>query len=254
MASYSMEDIDVIRRRSGLSYQEAVSMLDYHNGDVLRVLIDLEKKGKLKEEGKMETAQTTYTGEKGKNKFMNFIQKMYRIRVKVQKGQTTIANLSVLYVALAVILFSPHLAILSLILGLLLGYRITIDQNDEAFRQEEAGDLVRTAADNVRNAVNTVSREIGNAMGKAQDRGAESAKEEARETREIPVNPAAADEIKSPLNTAMPDLNAGILHDLDRKMNGPNVPVIQVPVQTESVDGSVRVNEEPNGYFTASVG
>ena len=251
MASYSVEDIDIIRRKSGLSYQEAVSMLDYHNGDVVRVLIDLEKKGKLKEDGKMENVQKSFTEGKSRSKFVNFIQKLYRIRMKVQKGETVIANLSVLYVGLAVILFSPHLAILSLILGLLLGYRITVDQNDPEFREQEAGDLVRTAADNMRNAVNTVSREIGNAMGKAQEQGAKPAQ---AEKKEAAARTAAEEEISSSLNTAMPDLNAGILHDLDRKVNGPDVPVIQVPVQTESMDGQVQVNEEPNGYFTATVG
>ena len=32
MASYTIEDIELIRRKSGISYQEAVSLLDYHNG------------------------------------------------------------------------------------------------------------------------------------------------------------------------------------------------------------------------------
>ena len=49
MATYSMEDIELIRRKSGITYEEAVSMLDYHNGDVARVLIDLEKNGRLHE-------------------------------------------------------------------------------------------------------------------------------------------------------------------------------------------------------------
>ena len=31
MASYTIEDIELIRRKSGISYQEAVSLLDYHN-------------------------------------------------------------------------------------------------------------------------------------------------------------------------------------------------------------------------------
>lgn len=36
MASYTIEDIELIRRKSGISYQEAVSLLDYHNGNVAR--------------------------------------------------------------------------------------------------------------------------------------------------------------------------------------------------------------------------
>lgn len=45
MASYTIEDIELIRRKSGISYQEAVSLLDYHNGNVARALVDLERNG-----------------------------------------------------------------------------------------------------------------------------------------------------------------------------------------------------------------
>ena len=56
MASYSMEDIELIRRRSGMSYEEAIALLDYHDGSVARALVDLERNGRLKEEEKkMET-------------------------------------------------------------------------------------------------------------------------------------------------------------------------------------------------------
>ena len=48
MASYTIEDIELIRRKSGISYQEAVSLLDYHNGNVARALVDLERNGRLK--------------------------------------------------------------------------------------------------------------------------------------------------------------------------------------------------------------
>ena len=48
MEPYTIEDIELLRQKSGLSYQEAVALLDYHNGSVARALIDLEKHGRLK--------------------------------------------------------------------------------------------------------------------------------------------------------------------------------------------------------------
>ena len=100
MATYSMEDIELIRRKSGITYEEAVSMLDYHNGDVARVLIDLEKNGRLHEvnTGTTRAPEPQMNGNKKGGKFMNFIQKMLRTRIKVRKGDTTIINLSVLFV------------------------------------------------------------------------------------------------------------------------------------------------------------
>ena len=66
MESYSIEDIELLRRKSGLSYQEAVALLDYHNGSLARALIDLEKSGRLKEDdGREETgSREKKTGQK----------------------------------------------------------------------------------------------------------------------------------------------------------------------------------------------
>ena len=50
MEAYTIEDIETIRKKSGLTYQEAVALLDYHNGSLARALIDLEKNGRLKED------------------------------------------------------------------------------------------------------------------------------------------------------------------------------------------------------------
>lgn len=51
MERYTIEDIELIRRKSGISYQEAVALLDYHNGNVARALVDLERNGRIKPEG-----------------------------------------------------------------------------------------------------------------------------------------------------------------------------------------------------------
>ena len=53
MASYTIEDIELIRRKSGISYQEAVALLDYHNGNVARALVDLERNGRIKPEAEV---------------------------------------------------------------------------------------------------------------------------------------------------------------------------------------------------------
>ena len=50
MDAYTIEDVELLRRKGGMTYQEAVALLEYHNGDLARALIDLEKNGRLKEE------------------------------------------------------------------------------------------------------------------------------------------------------------------------------------------------------------
>ena len=54
MASYTIEDIELLRKKSGMTYQEAVALLDYHDGNLARALIDLEKNGRLKEDTHMD--------------------------------------------------------------------------------------------------------------------------------------------------------------------------------------------------------
>ena len=48
MAKYTIEDIEILRQKSGISYEEAVNLLEYHNGSLARALVDLEKNGLLK--------------------------------------------------------------------------------------------------------------------------------------------------------------------------------------------------------------
>ena len=257
MASYAMEDIELIRRKSGMTYEEAVSMLDYHNGDTARVLIDLERNGRLKEGNAEQTRDTQETNGKKGGKVMSFVQKMIRTRIKVRKGNTLIINLSVLFVAAAALLMGLHrafgIAVLGLILGLMMGYQINIDNNDEAFTPEKVEKIVRNAADNMKKTVNDISREIGSAVEKKKA-------EEAAKAAKAPETPVA-DPVKVETVYAEPvkaepvkDPNVEILKDMERQMNGPAVPTIQVPLRSESTDGSVEVAEEGNGYFTATIG
>ena len=96
MEPYTIEDIEMLRKKSGLSYQESVALLDYHNGSLARALIDLEKHGKLKNEENRKEGSDTVDGNNRRNdtkeKTLNLLQKLYRTRVKIRKGDTGIFN------------------------------------------------------------------------------------------------------------------------------------------------------------------
>ena len=151
MASYTIEDIEMLRKKSGMTYQEAVSLLDYHDGNLARALIDLEKSGWLKEDIKMENVSRTNMGttqsrhSETKEKALNILQKLYRCRVKVQKGKTPIVNFSVLFGALCLIL-APHMTIFGFILSLILGYQFSFTKLDEDFASESLEKMVKNAA------------------------------------------------------------------------------------------------------------
>ena len=43
---YTLEDVETLRAKTGVSYEEAVTLLDKYDGDMARALIELEKRGR----------------------------------------------------------------------------------------------------------------------------------------------------------------------------------------------------------------
>ena len=167
MAKYTIEDIEIIRKMSGISYEEAVNLLEYHNGSVARALVDLEKNGRLKNNA---SRGTQHKGIKGLFDFL------FRLRVKVKKEQTTIVNLSALFMLL-VVLSATEVCVIGLIVSLVLGYRISIDRDSADFADDNFDDIVKNAKSNVQNTVNSYAKQFA---------GSQSA----QETQEQPEAPA----------------------------------------------------------------
>ena len=247
MANYTMEDIEMLRKKSGISYAEAVALLDYHNGDAAQALIDLERQGKLSNPDAAQTAKSA--GKKG----MNLLQRLYRTRVKISKGETAVVNLSVLFILIAV-LFSPHLAIIGLIASLLLGYHIAVDANDAAFEKENLEKMVRTAAENVKQSVTGIARDISQAVDQAGN--AKSAKSAEPKRAEEPVKEVEAEEAPAaePAGKDSFYTSSGYAEFMRTAGDlGADVPTLQVPVRVDSADGSVSYREENDGYSSVTV-
>ena len=148
MAKYTIEDIEILRQKSGISYEEAVSLLEYHNGSLARALMDLEKNGRMNA-GK--AAAAAHKGWKG------VFDYLYRLRLVVRKEQVTVINLSSLFMIL-MISTAPHICIIGLIAALALGYRFSIDRDSRAFAKDHFDDMVKNAKSNVKNTVDAFAR------------------------------------------------------------------------------------------------
>ena len=152
MANYTIDDIEILRKKSGITYEEAVNLLEYHNGNLARSLIDLEKNGRLREDGP--GTRAAGTGEQsGLKKLFNTL---YRIRLMVKNRGIIVANLSVLFMIVTVMV-APHLAVIGLIVSLIFGYRISIDRNSPAFATDTFDSMVETARNNVQSTVQNFS-------------------------------------------------------------------------------------------------
>ncbi len=152
MANYTIDDIEILRKKSGITYEEAVNLLEYHNGSLTRSLVDLERNGRLRDDGP--TTRAASGSHSGLKKLFNTL---YRTRLMVRNHGTVVANLSIVFM-LAVLLVAPHIAIIGLIASLVLGYRISIDRKSEAFANETFDSVFTTAKTNVQNTVQSFSR------------------------------------------------------------------------------------------------
>ena len=226
MAAYTIEDIELIRRKSGISYQEAVALLDYHNGNVARALVDLERNGRIKDSAdtpkKDGSVHMHANIDINKSSVMNFLHKCYRARIKVRKADTTILNISTIFAALS-LLISPHLVIIGVIVCLVLGYKFSFDKHDHAFDGENLERTVRHAAENVKSTVSDFTRSF---QGSPEDKSA-AEPADGKRSYYAAERPAAA--------------------------RRPSVPTINVPVQVESQDGNVTIETDGDGYSSATV-
>ena len=276
MEPYTIEDIELLRQKSGMSYQEAVALLDYHNGSLARALIDLEKHGRLKNEENAEKEGTKQmNGNEKKNgtkeKALNLLQKLYRSRIKIHKGTTTVFNVSVLFSALCLLL-APHMTIAGIIVSMILGYQFSFTGMDPDFASENLEKMVRSAAQNAKSSVSGIVQTIANEAKDRQNRGSavkeenpvpetgSSVKEDGRkEGKEIFADQAQslrdqAKELEETMDSFFESNPAATSFHSAYSAAASSVPTIQVPVQAETRDGEVTTEDDQDGYSSITIG
>lgn len=178
MAKYTIEDIEILRQKSGISYEEAVNLLEYHNGSLARALVDLEKNGRLKDGG---APRREHKGLKG------VFDTLFRLRLKVKKDSTAIINLSSIFVLL-VLGTAPHICVIGLIVSLVLGYRISIDRDSSDFADDNFDDMVKNAKSNVQNTVNSFAQQFSGEHAQKEKAGDSQVRTENAPSGTKPVN------------------------------------------------------------------
>ncbi len=275
MEPYTIEDIELLRKKSGLSYQEAVNLLDYHSGSLARALIDLEKHGRLKEEdnnGKegTRTMSDNIKRNETKEKALGLLQKLYRSRVKIRKGDTNVFNVSVLFSALCLLL-APHMTIAGVIVSMILGYQFSFTGMDPDFASDSLEKMVKSAAQNAKSSVSSVVNTISTETKELQKKAAvsrENAKQSAPEKKEsaAPASPVIkessdpaesirkqAKELEETMDSFF-DNNPSAGFNSAYSAAASSVPTIQVPVQTETRDGEVTTEDDQDGYSSVTIG
>ena len=275
MDPYTIEDIEMLRQKSGLSYQEAVALLDYHNGSPARALIDLEQHGRLHEETQNgKEGKSAMSGNEKKNetreKTLNFLQKLYRTRVKIRKGDTSIFNVSVLFAGIC-LLFAPHMTIAGIIVSLILGYQFSLTSMDPDFASDSLEKMVKNAAQNARSSVSSVVHTIQTETKERQKKEPEEIRtdNDGQKAARTGMDAAAAagdqddpaesirkqaKEIEETMDSFFDSNPAANKCNSAYSAAASSVPTIQVPVQTETRDGSVTQEDDQDGYSSVTIG
>lgn len=149
MKKYTLEDVEFIRARSNVTYDEAIALLDAYEGDVVRVMAELERSGKLR--GSI--AQENNLWESIKRLF----RKGYEHRLLIKKNENVIVNFSFVFWIIALI-FAPYLVIPAVIVAVALGYKITT--KNEAGSSKEFSNMAYTAKENIKKAADTIKNEF----------------------------------------------------------------------------------------------
>ena len=202
MSNFTIQDIEVIRRKSGISYNEAVSLLKYHNGSLSQALLDLEKNGRILEK------EVDLNG-RNKGRHKNIFHLLYRFRLKVYKDDISIINLSSLFMIIA-LLFSPWTVIIGLLFALVLGYRIRIDRTSREFEDVSLEDTLKHAGENLKHTVDSIMRE--------SEKDEKEAEAQPRETRS--ETPASG---TKPVDVELPQENEFTVKDNDDGFHEANI-------------------------------
>lgn len=123
--NYTLEDVETLRSKSGVGYEEAVSLLDKYDGDVARALIELEKRGQLNQSsqnGKITTADVAGWIKTAWRKGMN-------TRVIIERKEEQLICLPILLLLLMLIL-GPYAFVAAFILTLVTGCSVSIKTED----------------------------------------------------------------------------------------------------------------------------
>lgn len=119
----SLEQIDLLRKRANVNYQEAKEALEMCNGEIVEALVYLEKNKKTKE-NKMNECQSKVCGT-----VKNLVKKGNETRVVIKKQENNVLNIS-LNVAALFTIFAAPVTLAAFALAMVTKHKIRIEKNN----------------------------------------------------------------------------------------------------------------------------
>lgn len=126
-----LHDIDVLRERGNLSYEEAVKYLEAAGGDVVQALVDLERDLKLEGEVMIEKGATLV------GRIKDVIAAGNRTKIRISRDNETLAEIPVTAGLIGAI-WAPSLTAVGALTALATKCSISIEKDEPAGAEEPA--------------------------------------------------------------------------------------------------------------------
>ena len=145
---FKLEQIEALRERAHVTYEEAKDALEKSNGDIVEALIYLEKNNKIKEEKANSTCSSLW------DKFMALIRKGNRTKFIIKKRENILLSIPVTLAIISTII-APYFVVIALIIALATGHRIKFQgMNGEGMEINNTLDKVSDFVDNAKENFN----------------------------------------------------------------------------------------------------
>ena len=171
-----LRNIEYLREKADVSYEEASQLLEKFDGNVMRVLVELERQNRVYSQSASQGAPDDNNWREYKNHesyqkrqqeyqtakkhASGFVSQALQYRLVVESGKgdkkRTIANISAPYVATAAVL-APWVAIPSVGLMFLMGYRAKIEKHENGPMPEDVEEFVDKTVTNIKKTASSIS-------------------------------------------------------------------------------------------------
>jgi hypothetical protein len=143
----NLEQIETLRERANVSYEEAKAALETCNGDIVEALIYLERQNKVKADRKTCAESGFFSSVK------QLVKKCNRIKFIIKKQDTVVINLP-LTIVILITAFLPPLVAIGLVVALVTNHKIR-------FQKPDGGDMeINKTFDKMSTAVTTATSQI----------------------------------------------------------------------------------------------
>jgi hypothetical protein len=142
----NLENIDILKERANVSYQEAKEALEVCDGNLVDALIYLEKSEKIRPERKATRDKFTESSQNFGEETKKVFSKMNAHRFMVQKDGETFLNIPSI-LALILILCTFPVSVILLVLGVIFGFKFRV-RNKKGKAVEMIEKIKETFSDN----------------------------------------------------------------------------------------------------------